>query len=392
MAVSGGGDSVALLHILSRCFEPGAVEVAAVTVDHGLRPQSAREAEEVGELAERLEIAHTTLRWTGWDGTGNLQARARDARYRLIGEWAKTLEISVVAFGHTADDQAETVLMGLARSSGVNGLSAMPVRRTLHGINLLRPLLGATRQELRDYLRGHDIAWSEDPSNEDDRFDRVKVREALKLLAPIGLTAQVLSDVAGNMAQAREALDWFGFLSARDLAVVDGGDVSMDLRRFRTLPAEIARRLLTRAILWVGGQDQVLRRVPVSQALDAARQGRAITLGGCHVLSHGNRIWVCREFNAVRHERSGPQEIWDRRWRLDGPCEAGVEIRPLGRKGVSDCPDWRLTGRPLSSVIASPAIWKDDELLAAPLAGRPEGWKVRLTGGEEEFFASLLSH
>lgn len=392
VAVSGGGDSVALLHILSRCFEPGAVEVVAVTVDHGLRPQSAREAEEVGELAGRLEIAHTTLRWTGWDGTGNLQGRARDARYRLIGEWAKSLEISVVALGHTADDQAETVLMGLARASGVNGLSAMPVRRTLHGINLMRPLLGITRQELRDYLRIYGIAWSEDPSNEDDRFDRVKVREALKLLAPIGLTAPVLSDVAGNMAQAREALDWFSFLSARDLAVVDGGDVVMDLRRFRTLPEEIARRLLTRAILWVSGQDQVLRRVPVSQALDSVRLGRAITLGGCHLQRYDKRIWVCREFNAVRHERSGPQEIWDRRWRLEGPCETGVEIRPLGRQGVSACPDWRRTGRPLSSVIASPAIWKDDELLAAPMAGRPEGWKIRLIGGEEEFFASLLSH
>lgn len=392
VAVSGGGDSVALLHILASCFDPGSVELHAVTVDHGLRDEAADEAAQVCTLSESLEVPHTTLRWQGWSGRGNLQGAARMARYELISEWAKTQEIAVTALGHTADDQAETVLMGLARRSGVNGLSAMPVRRIRHGISLIRPLLGITRAELRSYLKEHDIAWVDDPSNDDLQFDRIKMREALKILAPLGLTAHSLADVASNMSQAREALDWFSFLSARDLATVDGGDVVLDLRQFRTLPDEIARRLLVRAIGWVCGDPLGPRRAAVTEALEAVRSGRSFTLSGCQLLRHNRKIWVCREYNAVQEMRCRVGALWDQRWCATGTTEPGLEIRALGRAGLSTCADWRLTGRPLASLIASPAVWNGDDLVAAPLAGVPGSWTIRLSGGEEEFFASLLSH
>lgn len=392
VAVSGGGDSVALLHILAGCFDPGSVHLYAVTVDHGLRKEAADEACQVAVLAESLGISHTTLHWSGWDGRGNLQGEARQARYKLMSDWARTQEIAVFALGHTADDQAETVLMGLARRSGVNGLSAMPVRRIQDGISLIRPLLGITRAELRTYLEEHDIAWTDDPSNDDLRFDRVKMREALKVLAPLGLTAQSLSEVATNMSQAREALDWFSFLSARDLASVDGGDVVLDLRQFRTLPEEIARRLLVRSIGWVCGDVRGPRRAAVTEALDAVRAGRSFTLSGCQLLRHNRKIWVCREYNAVRDMRCAVGMHWDQRWCVTGTAEPDLEIRPLGRAGLSKCSDWRLTGRPLASLIASPSVWSGSDLVAAPLAGMSGSWEMRLSGGEEEFFASLLSH
>lgn len=390
--MSGGGDSVALLHILAHCFEVGSVELSAVTVDHGLRPEAADEARLVAGLADELGIPHTVLRWTGWDGSGNLQARAREARYRLISDWAKSTEVAVFALGHTADDQAETVLMGLARRSGVNGLSAMPLRRVMHGISMVRPLLNTSRDDLREYLTTRGIAWAEDPSNDDQNFDRVKMREALRVLESYGLTAQAFATVARNMAQARESLDWFTFLTARDIATVDGGDVALDLRQFRTLPEEIARRLLVHAINWVGGQYKGPRHAAVTQALKSVRAGLSITLNGCHVQRFSRQIWISREYNAVSALRAATGDTWDRRWRCDGRSERPLEIRALGREGLNLCPEWRLTGRPLASLIASPAVWDGPELVAAPLAGRPDGWDAWLVGGEEEFFASVLSH
>ncbi|QEW21818.1 tRNA(Ile)-lysidine synthase [Marinibacterium anthonyi] len=393
VAVSGGGDSMALLHILSRCFPPGAVDLLAVTVDHGLRPEAADEAAFVGRFAETLGVPHAILTWGGWDGTGNLQAAAREARYRLMGDWARSEQVALLALGHTADDQAETVLMRLARSSGVNGLSGMPVRRTMHGVSLVRPMLGLTRAQLRDYLRGHDIAWREDPSNEDPKYERIQMRAALDQLAPLGITAQALSSVATYMAAAREALDWYTFVAARDIAELDAGDVVIDLRGFRVLPEEIARRLLLRAVAWIARSDYPPRRAAVSEAIDALRHGRGATLGGCRLLVGDRAIRVCREYAAVRDRTAGPGQVWDGRWLLQGPVDQDdIRIAALGRKGLSQVPEWRETGRPYAALMASPAVWSGDDLKAAPLAGLANGWRAELHESGEAFFAALLSN
>ncbi|MEY8843200.1 tRNA lysidine(34) synthetase TilS, partial [Cribrihabitans sp. XS_ASV171] len=254
VAVSGGGDSVALLDLMHRAFPGNETEIFAATVDHGLRREAADEARAVARLCAGMGVDHSTLRWQGWDGSGNLQDRARRARYALLTEWACENGISILALGHTADDQAETVLMRLGRAAGVSGLAAMAPRRTQDGITLARPLLGITRSALRAYLTQRGIGWSDDPSNRDLRFDRIKAREALVYLEPLGINATVLAEVARNMASVREALDWYVFLAARDIVEIDVGDVLIDLRRFRTLPEEIARRLLLHGVSWVGGE------------------------------------------------------------------------------------------------------------------------------------------
>ncbi len=392
VAVSGGGDSIALLHILAKCFDADQVELFAATVDHGLRREAADEARQVSELARSLGISHETLKWQGWDGTGNLQDQARQARYRLLGDWAKSHAIAILAVGHTADDQAETVLMRLGRAAGVTGLAAMPVRRTLHGITVFRPLLGIGREELRTYLLENEVSWIEDPSNEDLQFDRIKARRALEVLGPLGLTARALADVARNMSQAREALDWYSFLAARDLATVEGGDIVLDLNKLRTLPNEISRRLLMRSMLWINGAQYPPRSASMTQALNAVRLGKPITLGGCRTLPQGQHVWICRELAAVRRTRSHCTDVWDGRWRLTGGDPTGCEVRALGRRGIMLCPDWRATGRPHATLTASPAVWRGDDLVAAPLAGLANGWHAELVGGSEEFYASLLSH
>ncbi|MCF6233728.1 MAG: tRNA lysidine(34) synthetase TilS [Rhodobacteraceae bacterium] len=392
IAVSGGGDSTALMHILANCFEPGQVELSVATVDHGLRSQSSDESRDVAAQAASLGIAHQTLRWEGWDGTGNLSDQARRARYRLLSEWAKSQSIAMIAVGHTADDQAETVMMRLIRAAGVTGLSAMPVRRTLHGITIFRPLLDISRDELRDFLRLNKITWFDDPSNDDERFDRIKVRRALEALAPLGLTSQALSQVAQNMAQAREALDWYSFLAARDLVTIVGGNVVLCLRKFRTLPDEVARRLFMQAMMWISGAEYPPRRAPLLDALNKVRQGDPATLSGCRVVRQARSIWICREHNAVRRKHVVCGEVWDGRWQLSGGDAAGCEVRPLGEQGLRMNPNWRDIGSPNAALMASPSVWRGDDLVAAPLAGMANGWTAELVGGEEEFYASLLSH
>lgn len=393
VAVSGGGDSIALLHILTRCFQDQDVTLCAATVDHGLRPESAEEARRVARLCADLDVEHEVLQWADWDGSGNLQDQARRARIRLLSEWARRQGIHVVALGHTADDQAETVLMRLARSAGVNGLSAMSVRTTRDSITILRPMLGLTRADLRDYLTRNGLSWSDDPSNEDLRFDRIKARDALAVLAPLGITAQKLSEVASYMGQARDALDWHAFLAARSHVRVDGGSIVIDLRGFRTLPEEISRRLLVRSVQWINGAEYAPRRAALGDLVAALRDRRSVTLAGCRAVAQGSAIWLCRECEAVRHETAAPGSAWDGRWRVIGP-DAGdqIEVRALGTEGLAQCDGWRAVGRPRPALTSTPAVWRGNLLLAAPLAGHPAGWEAEIIGGDESFFASLLSH
>lgn len=392
VAVSGGGDSIALLHILTRCFDPSTVELFAATVDHRLRPEAAGEAALVADLCEHLGVTHSTLTWRGWDGSGNLQDQARAARYQLLADWAKQLGINDVAVGHTANDQAETVLMRLGRAAGVSGLSGMPVRRTMNGITLVRPMLRLERAQLRDYLRENAVGWIEDPSNEDLRYDRIKARHALEALAPLGITSTALAQVARNMEQAREALDWYSFLAARDIVHVDGGNVLMEVRRLRTLPDDIARRLITRAVEWIGQSDYPPRHGAMAAVMDAIASRKSTTLAGCRVVHQGGYLWICREHNAVRDMVVGPNKIWDSRWRISGPRQTGYTVRALGRAGIQRCDTWRATKRPHAALLASPSVWTEDKLVAAPLAGMAEGWSAELIGGGEEYYAALLTH
>lgn len=400
VAVSGGGDSVALLHLLAEYCASRDVQLYAITVDHGLRASSAEEAQQVAKLAKSLSIPHVTLRWADWDGSGNLQDQARRARYRMMTDWAQSKGISLLALGHTADDQAETVLMRLARSSGVDGLAAMQARRLENGVTLIRPLLGISRAELRDYLVQNNLSWSEDPSNFDTQYDRIKIRQAMDVLAPLGITTPVLTRVAEQMGQAREALDWYSFLTAREIVRVDDGDIVIDLRRFRTLPNEIARRLLVRSVMWVSGAEYKPRRSAIEDLIKAARVRQPSTLGGCIVSIHQAALWISREFNAVRALTALPDELWDNRWHLQPPVLQSVDddnfqdfvVRALGPHGLVMCPDWKHSGKPRVALLASPAIWHGDELVSAPLAGRAAGWTATLSHSGEEFFATLLSH
>ena len=391
IAVSGGSDSTALMHALHACFGDTAALFAA-TVDHGLRPEAAAEAAAVSDDAGRLNISHKTLVWRGWDGSGNLQDQARRARRTLLARWARENHLDAVALGHTADDQAETVLMRLARSAGVDGLAGMPPVTRVEGIRFVRPLLALSRADLRDYLRRHGIGWCEDPSNADDRFDRVKMRRAMSSLSAAGITVQTLNDVAKNMAMARAGLDACTGEAARRIAQIDGGDVILDAGGLAELPGEIARRLVLRSLMWVSGAEYAPRRDPMASLLGTIRTGGSATLSGCIIVTRRNETRIAREYNAVRDTVCATGQIWDGRWRVSGRDSKGLEVRTLGEAGLRNCPDWRETGRPKASLLAAPSVWQGNDLVAAPLAGLANGWDAAPLGGDEGYFSAIISH
>lgn len=208
VAVSGGADSFALLHSLHMRGVP----VVALTVDHQLRPEAADEASRVAAWCDEQKIFHETLVWRE-KPDGNLQANARTARYRLLCQACNRLGLETLVTGHTADDQAETVFMRLRRGSG-RGLAGMPETRLIAGgagepVTLYRPLLEVRRAETFAYADAHDLPVSHDPSNEDDKFERVRVRALLVALEQQDLlTVEALCRTANEVDKlARDQVD-----------------------------------------------------------------------------------------------------------------------------------------------------------------------------------------
>lgn len=387
VALSGGGDSIALMHLLARWSKGRAVSPYTATVDHSLRAESAAEVAFAEAAATGVGLPHQTLNWTGWDGTGNLQDSARIARRSLIESWARDSRITSILSGHTADDQSETVLMRLARGSGVDGLAGMRMN-VVHGLRWLRPLLGVTRCELREYLLANDASWIEDPSNDDARFDRVKARKLLTTLSDLGLTSGRLQETARHMQAAKVVLDAAMFDLAERIVVQDEGDLLVDCAGFGAAAAETRCRLLARALMWISGRDHRPRFGPLRD-LAGSRSG---TLHGCALIDGDPMFRIVREYQAVRHHSRGTGDVWDGRWRLDGPHAAALVLRALGPEGLPQVPDWRASGRPRAALMATPAVWRGDTLVAAPLAGMRSGWRASLKCRRDDFLGSLMSH
>ena len=391
IAVSGGSDSLALLcaaHAWSK--DGGGPAIEAVTVDHGLRPEAKEEAAYVRGLCETLGVPHSTLTWEGWDGRGNLQDQARRNRYALIASWARGHALDSVALGHTMDDQAETFLMRLARESGVEGMASMRLVFRRDGARFDRPFLIDRRADLRAYLLSRGVRWVEDPSNEDESFDRVKARKALATLGPLGIGAAQLVRVAMNLRDASDAIAAVAAQVAREKVRAAGGDLIFDRSALRRQPPEVIRRLLAEALMFVGGADYPPRRQPLDAVIQQVETGGNGTLHGCRIMVSDMTVRITREHAAVASLRGPTDAPWDGRWRLTGPHAPDLHVAALG-EAVRDCPDWRATGLPRPTLLASPAVWRGDILVAAPVAGLANGWSAEAPGAAD-FAAALISH
>jgi tRNA(Ile)-lysidine synthase len=246
LAVSGGPDSTALL-LLAAAGLSG--RIAAATVDHRLRPESGQEARDVAALCARLEVPHRVLEVDV--ASGNVQAEARHARYAAMAGWIEAEGLAALATAHHADDQAETLLLRLNRSSGVAGLAGTRARGKVPqtDIALLRPLLGWRRSDLGGLVAQSGIVAVQDPSNRDDSFDRVRLRKALACAD--WLEVDAIAESAGHLADADAALDWAARREWSECVARDGLGLTYQPRA----PRAVALRVLSRIVAELDGSE-----------------------------------------------------------------------------------------------------------------------------------------
>lgn len=293
VAVSGGGDSVALMHLL--CAFAAANRLAppiVLTVDHGLRKSSARDAAKVAAWAKQAGLKAHVLTWRGKKPKSGIEAAARQARYRLMGAWLSKHGIATLFVGHTQDDQAETFLLRLARGSGLDGLAGMRARAPwpVPGFSQLvaaRPLLGLRRDSLRAYLKDKGQAWLDDPMNEDPAFDRVRIRKAQAALSEAGLLPARIAAAASHLARARESLEIVTqAVLQRAARRLDNGPVLLDPSALAAAPREVGLRALATVLMAVGEQTYRPRFESLERLFDhivgESLRGGA-TLHGCHI-------------------------------------------------------------------------------------------------------------
>ncbi len=403
IAVSGGSDSMALMHIAAAWRASGDISgpaLTVLTVDHGLRPGSVREAASVEIVSEGLGLPHETLVWTGTKPSSGISAHAREARYRLMTRWCHDHGIAKLLVAHTLDDQAETVVMRLARGSGVDGLSAMAPVVMNNGVALIRPLLDVSRADLQTYLRSLDRSWIEDPTNEDTAYERVRIRNGMDALGALGVTQKGLATTARRLQRARAALDGLTAEALHTYARVHAAgvcDVSSAL--LTDAPDEIVMRVLGRCLSAVGG----LAYPPRQSALEALhaylKDGHtsARTLGGCQVAVGSGRIRIVREAGRVPGEPvglvAGERVVWDGRFTVGyelasaaGARQKAVNVRSLQAAG------WDMVKQngavcPVTVREGLVSFWQNEELVAVPHLGYRSDCAPR----DVQFFADFCN-
>lgn len=390
LAVSGGRDSTALM-VLAAEWAKGAgraVPLHVATVDHGLRPEAADEAALVCANAGRLGLPCMILKAkvpeTGQAGPGedkdadtergNIQARAREARYRCLAEAARQQHCDCIVTAHHREDQAETFLIRLARGSGVYGLGGMAEEADVDGLSLVRPLLGLDRAELHAIAARSGLECVDDPSNENLAFARVRWRAMLPELEAAGLSPVRIADTAGRLRRAAEALDHYaGDLLKRHIAVDDLGGAAGGAGFLADAPDETALRALARLLQAVGGSEYTPRLDRIEQLLAAVRSefagsgGFRRTLNDCVVDLDAGQLRVFREWgrDGPPRTKAGPGEtlVWDRRFSVEIPADlaSGVRVAAIDDH-VKFCPEDGIS----AELRTIPGLFDEDRLIALP--------------------------
>jgi tRNA(Ile)-lysidine synthase len=292
VAVSGGGDSLALMHLLNDWAKAQQQKPPVVlTVDHKLQPRSTENARRVVRWAKAAGLKAQVLTWVGAKPKADIEAEARQARYRLMGAWCKANGIAALYAGHTRDDQAETFLLRLARGSGLDGLAAMrPVApypvEGFADIRVVRPVMDFDRDALRAHLTARGQEWLEDPMNENLRFSRVRIRVALETLEAAGLTRSRIADAAAHLGRAREALDAVTAAVLRRACRAEGDMILVEAGALLAAPREVGLRALAQLLMGVSGQAYRPRFERLERLFDAIAKdevGAGRTLHGCRI-------------------------------------------------------------------------------------------------------------
>ena len=289
VAVSGGADSLALCFALSQYLEKRGEGVAlhALSVDHGLRDEAAKEAAYVREVLKDLpNVTHHVLTWAHTQKPdARIQERARAARYELMADYMNARDIGYLFLGHHMDDQAETFLFRLAKGSGLDGLACMaPLQEMESGITLCRPMLSLEKADMVAYCAALNVEFIDDPSNCSDEFARVRLRKSMGVLSEEGITPKRLGRTAMRLSRARRALEWVSDSVYDSLPVIDTNRVEFNCEALMVNPDEVVLRVVLRAMDAVAPQKGFGARMErverLCLELRSASDFRKQTLGG----------------------------------------------------------------------------------------------------------------
>lgn len=380
IAVSGGRDSMALARLVADYGRDNGAQIIAYSVDHGLRPEAAAEVEQAGKWCNAIGLAHRILTWEGEKPNAGIQAAARKARYRLLAHAAAEDGCMAVLTAHSADDQAETVFMRLARGAGPHGLGAMGDEIMIAAgpgapVRLLRPLLFLTRAQLTAIVDHAGQGFVDDPSNDDPQFERVKTRALLAALEEQNLlTGVAVNRTASKLAAAatrlrRQEDDLFTALGGCFYAW--GGASLSRLEANAALGGLVARLIHA-----VSGEDYAPDEAAAQTAINGAAKDGAATLGGALIKTWKGSIWFLREPGAVLGRSEVPPMapkdfkgalLWDGRFILEGQEGVrSVSVRPIGKDKSALGPGIEGFSGPGEAIPTSPGIYQRNALTGAP--------------------------
>ncbi|WP_428491849.1 tRNA lysidine(34) synthetase TilS [Rhodopila sp.] len=371
VAASGGADSMALAILAADWARARDGSALALVVDHGLRPASAEEARITVERLAGLGIEARTLRLAGLTHGSALAERARIGRYQSLTEACRGAGVLHLLLGHHQADQAETVMMRVLRGSGTHGLAGMAALREIAGVRLLRPLLGIEPAVLRGFLAGRGVSWIEDPSNQDTRATRPRLRHRLagERLAASGPDASGPSGSGPSGCDLAGAIAAVGAMRAREEAEAGAELAACAMIRpegFALLrPGRIGPAALAGLLQAIGGAGYA---ASADQVAELAAEPRPATVAGVRIMPagrFGDGLLIVREEQAVMQAVAVAGETtWDRRFRVSvtgQPPQATV-----GKLGADAARFRRLSDLPSAVLRTLPAVRVGNSLVAVP--------------------------
>lgn len=380
VAVSGGIDSFCLTLLLQKWAQERQGRLMALTVDHGLRPESSIEASQVGVWLSRHGIEHHILQWTGPKPSARIQENARRARYQLLEGWCKDRNILHLCLGHQKEDQEETFLFRLCSGSGLDGLAAMAAIAEKPNLRILRPLLNVRRERLQQTLLSIGQEWIEDPCNLNMQYTRTRLRQIQKALAFEGLTPERISKITQKMAMSRAALEHQATaILAKTLQIFPSGYAVLDVKQLLEVPEDMVLRVLSASLACISGKSYPPRRAHLESLKneiipDTTTKGR--TCWGCSIIPWRGRLLILRETAAISQQIMISQikntVKWDDRFTFvfNRRLSSLVTLGKLGTQGwvriSGHRHDLRRTLVPPRVRPTLPALWQGDEVISVP--------------------------
>lgn len=377
MAVSGGPDSLALVYLIKKWSKGKKIKLVALSVNHNLRAEAKEELLKVKKWMKSEQIDHHILTWDGGKKVkSNIQNNARKARYTLLTNFCKENDIETLCVGHHLEDQAETVLQRLARGSGLDGLTGMKDSTIVNTITILRPLLQFKKSELITYLQKNNKEWIVDPSNNNKKFSRVKIR---KLLDTIEEKEQINTRLAAMAEDLQRTRSYVEYCIEKDqkeiLKIFPEGYVEINITKLFKLHEEAIYRILSKQLKIIGGKDYPPRFVKLKQLVVRLKNNKKInasTLAGCRLeMKNTNSLIIYRELNDIEPDKiieESTNITWDNHYTcyIKHSKKEVLNIGALGNEGLKQVKEFISTNIPKNVLPTLPALKKVEKVVAIP--------------------------